>query len=280
MEKLKVGLTLGGGGARGMAHIGVLKVLEKSGIQIDYLAGTSMGGIIAAAYAKGMTAKDIEIEAKKFSKVRHLVSLLDPNPARRGFLEGNRVKKYLRTLFGPNSTFESLKIPLILNAVDLNTCSEIAMKDGPLLPAIFGTIAVPGLFPPTPHNGHLLIDGGVLNNVPTSQMKTFGADIVIAVDVLTDPILEPSSTDGSFKTHFPVHLPDFFSDLYRAFIIMSSQNTRLMLEANPPDVLIHPDIPEDITMFLGFLHVSEVVAAGERAAVQALPQIEELLRAG
>jgi len=277
MAELKVGLALGGGGAHGMAHIGVLKVLERAGIQIDCLAGTSMGGIIAAAYAKGMSAKNIEIEAIKFSKVRHLVSLLDPNPARRGFLEGNRVKKYLRTLFGPDPSFENLKIPLILNAVDLNTCKEIAIAEGPLLPAIFGTVAVPGLFPPAFHNGHLLIDGGVLNNVPTSHMKQFGADIVIAVDVLTDPITEPSGAAVSSKTHFPVHLPDFFIDLYRAFIIMCSQNTRLQLEANPPDVLIHPDIPADITMFLGFLHVSEVIAAGERAALQALPQIQSLL---
>jgi NTE family protein len=195
-------------------------------------------------------------------------------------LEGNRVKKYLRTLFGPDPFFENLRIPLILNAVDLNTCTEIAMMEGPLLPAIFGTIAVPGLFPPASRNGHLLIDGGVLNNVPTSHMKPFGAEIVIAVDVLTDPIPEPSGAAVSSKTHFPVHLPDFFIDLYRAFIIMSSQNTRLQLEANPPDVLIHPDIPADITMFLGFLHVSEVIAAGELAAVQALPQIESLLKAG
>lgn len=280
MAKQKVGLVLGGGGARGMAHIGVLKVLERSGIQVDYLAGTSMGGVIAAAYAKGMSAKDIEFEAIKFSKVRHLVSLLDPNPSRRGFLEGNRVRKYLDTLFGPDTSFENLKIPLILNAVDLNTDKEVAMTKGPLLPAIFGTIAVPGLFPPASRNGHLLIDGGVLNNVPTSHMKPFAADIVIAVDVLTDPIPEPSRVAFSSKNHFPVHLPDFFIDLYRAFIIMSSQNTSLQLEGNPPDVLIHPEIPADITMFLGFLHVNEVIAAGERAAVQALPQIESLLKAG
>jgi NTE family protein len=199
--------------------------LEKADIQIDCLAGTSMGGTIAAAYAKGMSAKNIEIEAIKFSKVRHLVSLLDPNPARRGFLEGNRVKKYFRTLFGPDPSFENLKIPLILNAVDLNTCTEIAMAEGPLLPAIFGTVVVPGLFPPAFHNGHLLIDGGVLNNVPTSHMKQFGSDIVIAVDVLTDPIREPSEAAVSSRIHFPVHF-DFFIDLYRAFIIMCSQNTR------------------------------------------------------
>jgi len=144
MAKIKVGLALGGGGARGLAHIGVLKVLEREGIQIDCLAGTSIGGVIAAAFAQGRTAEELEAEATKFSKVRHLVSLLDPNPARRGFLEGNRVRKYLLSLFGPDQSFENLKIPLILNAVDLNTCAEIAISEGPLLPAIYGTIAVPG----------------------------------------------------------------------------------------------------------------------------------------
>jgi NTE family protein len=280
MAKYKVGLALGGGGARGLAHIGVLKVLEENHIQIDCLAGTSMGGVIAAAYALGMSAEDIENEAIKFSKVGHLVSLLDPNPARRGFLEGNRVKKYLQSLFEPVQFFENLKIPLILNAVDLNTCQEIAMTEGPLLPALLGTIAVPGLFPPAAHNGQLLIDGGVLNNVPTSHMKSIGADLIIAVDVLTDPVPEAPRMNGSTKTHFQVPLPDFFVDLYRALIIMSSQNTRLQLLANPPDILIHPDIPADITMFLGFLQIHEVIAAGERSALQALPQIESLLETG
>jgi NTE family protein len=182
-------------------------------------------------------------------------------------------------LFESTQFFENLKIPLILNAVDLNSCAEIAMSTGPLLPALLGTIAVPGLFPPWPHNGHLLIDGGVLNNVPTSHMRSSGADVVIAVDVLSDPIPEPVETVGSQRPHFPVPLPDFFIELYRALIIMSSQNTRMQLEANPPDVLIHPDIPADITMFLGFLQVHEIIAAGERSALQALPQIESLLEA-
>jgi len=280
MAKLSIGLALGGGGARGMAHIGVLKVLERAGIHIDYLAGTSMGGIIAAAYAKGMSADEIEVEAVKFSKVRHLVSLLDPNPARRGFLEGNRVKKYLHSLFEPAQSFEDLKIPLTLNAVDLNSCAEIAMKEGPLLPAIFSTVAVPGLFPPVSNNSYLLIDGGVLNNVPTSHVKKMGADIVIAVNVITDPTLEPSRLSVPIKTHIPVPLPDFFLDLYRALIIIISQNTRNRLEANPPDIFITSDLPTNVTMFLGFLQVRDVIAAGERAALLALPRIQSLLEGG
>jgi NTE family protein len=277
MVKLKVGLALSGGGARGLAHIGVLKVFEKNGIHIDCLAGTSIGGVIAAAYAQGMSAEDLENEAIKFSKVRHLVSLLDPNPARRGFLEGNRVKKYLQSLIDPEQIFENLKIPLIINAVDLNTCQEVALMEGLLLPAVLGTVAVPGLFPPVSYNGHLLIDGGVLNNVPVSHMKSVGADFVIAVDVLSDPIPESSRVTGSTKNHFPVPLPDFFLDLYRALIIMSSQNTHMQMAANPPDILIHPDIPADVSMFLGFLQVREVIEAGEKSALQVLPQIEALL---
>ncbi len=279
MAKRKIGLALGGGGARGFAHIGVLKVLENAGIQIDCLAGTSMGGVIAAAYAQGLSAKELEEEAIRFSKVRHLVSLLDPNPARRGFLEGNRVRKYLHSLLGAVQSFEDLKIPLLLNAVDLNTCAEITMMEGPLLPAIYGTIAVPGLFPPVSLGNSLLIDGGVLNNVPICHMKTLGADIVIAVDVLTDPVLEPSTAANHHIGHFPVPLPDFILDLYRALIIMVSQNTRLQLEANPPEVFIHPDIPANITMFLGFLQVHELIAAGEHAAQQALPLIQSYVEA-
>jgi len=111
-------------------------------------------------------------------------------------------------------------------------------------------------------------------------MRSFEVNFVIAVDVLTEPIPETSGAAVPSRTHFPVPLPDFFIDLYRALIIMSSQTTRLQLEANPPDILIHPDIPADITMFLGFLQVHEVIAAGEQAATQALPQIKALIKGG
>jgi NTE family protein len=275
----KLGLVLGGGGARGMAHIGVLKVLDQAGIQIDCIAGTSMGGVIAAAYAKGLSAVEIESEATHFARIGNIIKLLDPNPSRRGLIEGNRVRNYLEELFGSDSSFEMLRIPLALNAVDLNSGCEVIMKSGPLLPALLATTAVPGLFSPVRKEGYHLVDGGVINNVPVSSAKALGADLVIAVDVQSSPSPEYPWQEGLNELHLPGYLPAFFNNFYQAFLIMIAQSTQSHLTTNPPTILIRPLIPVDLTMFLGFSRSKEAIELGEQACQNALPQIKEILLA-
>ncbi len=278
MQKRKFGLALGGGGARGLAHIGVLKVLEQAGIVPNYISGTSMGAIIAAAYALGLPIHEIEKKAMQLSKARELIKLLDISPKRRGLLEGNRVRSYIRSWLGEDHTFEDLSIPLVLNAVDLLTASEITLLSGPLLPAILASCTVPGLFAPYQLGPYRLVDGGILNNVPVRQLYELGAEFVIAVNVQTDPRIETSNEKIPLKIEWPFTLPEFFIDFYWAELIMVSELTRRQLEETPATIEIYPSLPPEITMFLGFPRATEIIAAGEEATRVALSKIQTALQ--
>jgi NTE family protein len=275
--KPKIGLALSGGGARGFAHIGILKGLEAAGIGIDFIAGASMGGVIGACYATGLTARQLEDRILDLSRMRELMKLIDLAPHRRGLLEGNKVRAYLADVLNEDSTFESLPIPLSVTAVDLLQGKEVVLNHGPLLPAIMSTIAIPGLFAPTIMGSYRLVDGGVLNNLPFDHVRAMGADIVIAVDVQLDPQYELPWQDLPEKPHWPIRLPDFFLDFYRAELIMISAINQMRLLNCPPDMLIRPPIPPDITMFLGFPYGKEIIAAGEQAIEGALPRILEII---
>jgi len=273
----KLGIALSGGGSRGFAHIGVLKVLEQAKIPIRFISGTSMGGVIAAAYASGMPISQLEDTALKLAHVKELIKLLDISPARRGLLEGTRVRNYLRTLFSENINFEDLIIPLALNAVDIITGKEITFTSGPLFPALLATCAVPGIFPPVEIDQYRLVDGGVLTNIPTQQVKDLGSDLVIAVNAQIDPRDERLENDIPIKMNWPVPLPEYLVDLYWAGFIMVSKLSHQQLDKYPPNVYIYPRISSEITMFFGFTRVEEVIKSGEVAALEALPSIYDLL---
>jgi NTE family protein len=278
MAKLKIGLALSGGGARGFAHVGILKGLEAAGISVDYIAGASMGGLIGACTAAGYSPAFLEERILELSRMREIMKLIDLAPYRRGLLEGNKVRAYLLELF-EERTFESLDIPLSVTAVDLLQGKEVVLNSGPLLPAIMSTIAIPGLFAPNTYGPYRLVDGGVLNNLPFDHARSMGADIVIAVDVQLDPHYELPWQDLPEKPHWPIRLPDFFLDFYRAELIMISAINRMRLQNCPPDMLIRPTIPPDITMFLGFPYGKEIIKAGEQAIAGALPGIIEMIEA-
>ena len=280
MKNKKIGLALSGGGARGLAHIGFLRVLEDAGVHIDMLSGTSFGGIIAAAYAAGFSMDYVEQEALKLSNLRELIKLLDINPARRGLMEGNKVKEYMTRLFGADRQIENLNLPLTLNAVDIKTGKEVVFSKGPLITAIMSTIAIAGIFPAVRYKGYLLVDGGTLNNLPINLARAMGADVVIAVDVQNDPhhekipYQEPKRTLGFFS------FPEYFSDFYRAQIIMINELKEANLKIHRPDILISPDMSPDINMFSGFTRASEVIESGKEAARDRLPEILQLCQSG
>jgi NTE family protein len=270
---------MSGGGARGLAHVGILKVLGAAGIPIDCVSGTSMGGLIAAAYACGIPVSEIEEMALRLSHPRELVKLLDVSTQRRGLLEGARVRDFLARLF-IDQNIENLPIRLALPAVDLVQSREIVFTSGLVLPAVLATIAVPGLFPPVQIGAYRLVDGGVLNNLPVDRVRELGADIVIAIDVQFNPYTEKPWQDLPERPHFPVPLPDFFLDFYRAQLIMIAELTKAHMETCPPDLLLHPPIPPDLDIFLGFPRIPEAIAAGEECARQALPKIRRLIGSG
>lgn len=269
----KIGLALSGGGVRGFAHIGVLKVFEREGIPIGCISGTSMGGIIAAAYASGTSLAVLEERANNFSNIRELMKLVDLTPARRGLLDGSHVRAYLGDMFPESLTFEGTKIPLSLNAVDLIKGREVTLCSGPLFPAVQATCAVPGIFPPVTLGDYRLIDGGILNNVPVEQTKELGADITIAINAQVDPCDEDVQVEIPIKINFPIPLPEYFIDLYWAGFIMVSRITHTHMQQYPPDIYVYPRLSPDITMFFGFRRAREIIEAGEAAAIAVLPDI-------
>jgi NTE family protein len=273
----KLNLALGGGGARGLAHIGVLKVLEKAGLPIGFLAGTSMGGLVGALFAAGWSAEQLEAEALALSSFRRLVKLVDLAPARRGLLEGQRVREHLNEMLGEDLTFEQLPKKLALIAVDLCTAQEVILRQGSVVESVLATTAVPGLLPPVYSGNCQLVDGGILNNVPADVARAEGEGPVVAVDVSpTFPLQPPGSNDNGDKL-WPAIFPQFAQDFYTAELIMVSALTRTRLQRTPPDLLIKPPIPPSISIFWGLTRAPEAIAAGEQAAIEALPNIEKLL---
>jgi NTE family protein len=276
-RKPVVGLALGGGGARGLAHIGVLKVLEEEGIPVDCLAGTSMGGIIAAAYAVGLPVTELEAEALRLANLSHLARLVTWTPPWQRLSGGNRARRYFTKILGEDLTFDTLHLPLALTAVDLVRGREVILREGPVIDAILATAAIPGAFAPVEMNGYRLVDGGVLNNVPADVARQLGATVIIAVDVAfevcySDPEEVPSSSSGSAL------LPAILRDVWQAELIMIRALSETRLGQARPEVIIHPPIPPDITFFTGFTRAEELIAIGEQATREALPQIHQAIQ--
>ena len=275
----KIGLALSGGGARGLAHIGVLKVLEREGIPVDFLAGTSMGGVIAAAYASGLSVDYIEKEALRMGRLRNLITLLDRSLPRRGLVEGQKVQEYLTTHLG-DKTFEEMKIPLSLVAVDLISGQEVVLNSGSVVDAVRATVSLPGVFAPFRLGDYLLVDGGVLNNLPADVVRHTGADVVIAVDVSTgvnglSRLLEVEQ-QGLPLTQLPL----IIETLRRTVGIMEGQIMAYKLQEANPEILIHPALDDSITLFNGFPRAAEIIALGEEAAREAVPRIRQALQSG
>lgn len=271
MNRKTVALALSGGGARSLAHIGVLKAFQRHNLPIDAISGTSMGAIIAAAYALGIPLDEIEALAGQMASRRTLIRLLDPSPSRRGLLEGERVRGFLAPLF-LDRTFADTRIPLAIPAVDLRSGGEVVFTEGLIFPAVLASMAVPGVFPPVEAGDYRLVDGGVLNNLPVDHARALGGQVVIAVDAQFDPFHQKPWQEEAAS--FPAPVPRFFLDFYRAELIMIAQITRWKLESVRPDLLLRPPVPLDITMLIGFHRAHEIIAAGEQVVED---HIEEIL---
>lgn len=181
MKDLKVGLCLGGGAALGIAHIGFLEELEKNDIKIDMIAGTSIGALIGGAYASGVGVDKMLDWVDEFNRRRILDLNLNPlSPD--GVMQGRRVEKYLDGMVG-GKTFDDLKIPFRCVACDLKTGREVVFDKGDLTEAVRASISVPFAFSPVKKDDMILVDGGVVNNLPVDVVRSLGADVVIAVDL-------------------------------------------------------------------------------------------------
>ena len=179
-----LGLALGSGGARGIAHIGFLQALEEADIRPDYVSGCSMGSIVGACYCAGVplaTLKEVALSLK-LSKI----ATLNINPIRsNGLLRFDKARKILEEYLG-GLTFQDLKIPFSCIAVDLKEGKVIELKEGNVIDAILASSTIPGAFTPSVIEGRTLVDGGILERVPTKEVRDMGADVIVAVDVLGD----------------------------------------------------------------------------------------------
>lgn len=175
----KLGLALGAGGSRGVAHIGFLKALEENGVKPDYICGCSMGSVVGAAYAAGMSIDDMQ-------RAVYQLRLLDliAVPSQRGGLLGTRKMQKILTKYLGDLDFSDLKIPFRCVATDLCSQSLVEFSQGSVIEAIVASSSIPVLFHPLEKDGMRLVDGTVLERVPAAQVKAMGADVVVAVDAL------------------------------------------------------------------------------------------------
>ncbi len=175
---MKIGLALSGGAARGIAHIGVLKYLEELGVKPVFVAGTSAGSIVGALYCSGKTVDQM----KNVTKTISWKDLINVSYPKKGIIDSKRLLKILKEHLG-EITFENLEIPLLVNAVDLVSGQEIVIEEGLVAEAVQASCAVPGIFTPVKWKDYLLVDGGLLDNVPAVHLEKKNIDFKIAVNV-------------------------------------------------------------------------------------------------
>lgn len=254
----RVGLALGGGAARGIAHIGVLQVLEKHNVPVDCIAGTSAGAIVGGLYAAGLTPDAMENLMRELSWME-IASFALP---KLGLLNFDRIASWIEECLGdlPNS-FERLRIPFAAVAADIVTGELVAINSGRLAHALQASSSVPGIFTPTQFNSRLLVDGGILNNLPVTITRRLGADYVIAVDLL------PPGTVGGKK-------PDNVMELTVTAIYMLMRSTHN--EGSLADRVILPQIGHINLADLS--KVDELLQAGRAATEKIIPQIENDLQ--
>ena len=276
-EQPRLGLVLGGGGARGLAHIGVMKVFQRELIPVDLIAGTSMGGLVGALYAAGVPIETVEKEVGRLSDVKEQMKLVDLHLTSSGLsVSGRRIYNFMADLLGDDLTFDQLALPLSMVAVDINTGCDVVLQGGLVIDAVRATISVPGVFKSVELGDYRLVDGGVLDNVPVDVVRSMGATRTIAVDVLPSfsrnkPGMQPIETGLQLP-----FVPSSLNEVYNAIMIMIAALTDCRLREYPPDFLIRPELPAEVTLLSGFGRAEEIIAAGEKAAEEALPQIRAL----
>ncbi|MDR3563861.1 MAG: patatin-like phospholipase family protein [Negativicutes bacterium] len=249
-----IGLALGSGGLRGMAHVGVLRVLEQENIPVSFIAGSSIGSLIGALYAAGLNS-DMILKLALNLKRRHWLDFIIP---KMGLVAGDRALEMLR-LLTQHKSFDQMNIPLAIVATDLNQGREVVLREGEVAQAVRASISVPGIFVPYQMGDMLLVDGAVLNPTPIDVAHRMGADIVIGIDLV------PSGTVANITNMFDV--------LIQSIDIME----RELFQNRLPycDVLVRPDIAHISPS--AFDSVEECVALGEKAMVAALPKVRHLL---
>lgn len=276
---MNITLALGGGGAKGNSHLGVIRRLEKEGYKIQAVAGTSFGGIVAVFYAAGHPINEIEDMFAGLDQA----SLYGHSPEQAPSLLGLAgAEKWLREVFG-EKTFADLKLPCAVTAVDLKCGCEVVLSEGPVVDAILATVAVPGVLPHVHLDDWELVDGGVLNPVPVSVARSLLPKLPVVAVVLTEPLGVPART---WTLPLPNVLPRALMDrlarvsyahafdiFLRSLDIVDRAIAEYRLEADKPAVIIRPDV-HHLDLF-SKVDVRAVAQLGEDATEAVLPELKE-----
>ena len=285
---MKIGIALGGGGARGLAHIGVLRALENSGVKPDMICGTSMGALIGAMYAAGISPADIEKRCNSFigtdiyaalgfnsmpegtskSFYQRIVDKLKQkamfylSDVKMAFMEKSAVDAMI-AYFLPPVNFSDLKFPFSCVAVDIARGAETVLGAGPVRPAVVSSMSIPGILPPVKQNGSVFVDGGVLQMVPAKALKNAGCDFVLGVAV-----------SSKIKAVSAEELGSSFNISQRSSEIAYAMLTEL--QAGYSDYTIIPPVGGVKWYEMKKLH--EVVLAGENETIKKIPELKKMIK--
>ncbi|OIK14056.1 esterase [Bacillus sp. MUM 116] len=249
-----IGLALGSGGARGFAHLGVIKGLLDEGIPIHLIAGSSMGALVGSFYGTGIEVNRLY----KLSIAFKRKYFLDFTVPKMGFIAGKKVKEFVR-VFTHGKNIEDLSLPIGIVATDLLTGEKVVFRTGPVAEAVRASISIPGIFVPEKYKGRILVDGGVSDRVPVSVAKDMGADIVIAVDV------------SMVKRN--AEITSIYDVIMQSIDIMQTEiiNTREIAA----DIMIRP--PVEMFSSRAFTNIEEIIKAGEDEIKKHIPQIKQVI---
>jgi NTE family protein len=260
-----IGLALGSGAALSMAHIGILKVIEKENIPIDIVVGTSMGAVIGALWASGKSGSDMERIMGAFKKKIQTFRMIDLTFPSKGVLKGREVKRFLVSFFG-KTTFRDLRMPFKVVCCDIETREEVVLEDGSLADAVMASVAIPGAFEPVMIGGRMLVDGGIINPLATSVLMKRGVSKIIAVNTL------PSPEDIQQSKKKVTNILDIIVNTLQA-----SEYLLAEMSCQDVDIAMHPILPT--VDWYEFYEYPRVIERGVQEALKFLPQLRELASA-
>jgi len=297
---LKFGLALGSGSARGLAHVGVIQVLEAYNIPIDIITGTSIGSVVGSLYATGASIDQLEEAALSMKKSTTLF-LIDPALPHSGLISGKKIEEMLNDLALEDKTFDDLKIPFAAVATDVESGAEVILTQGKVMDAVRASISIPGVFTPVKYQDYYLVDGGVVDPVPVDVAEKMGADIIIAVSLAkispyTTVLIINKETGNLEEVEKSSILqqkieevkatfegPNIFEVIIQSIDIMEAKITDQSLEG--ADVVIVPFGIKDINLFdfdkvnlFDFDKAESVIKGGVMATLINIPEIKRAIK--
>lgn len=270
-NRRKTALVLGSGGARGWAHIGVVRALFRRGFRPDLVVGTSIGALIGAMIAADVfEAFDQEIAA--LTPVKLAKFFTEMHLPQAGLLSGKPIVEWLEQshLLGKH-TFADLKIPFAAVATDLHRERSVLLQEGHVAQAVRASISIPGIFDPVVRDSAVLVDGGLTSPVPVAEARKLGADVVIAVDINTHSPDEVLLAEGQVPP-----MPTLFTTLLQTMRMIENETCRHTLQVDPPEILIRPAVGHLQT--LEFYAGKALIATGERAVAEVEDALGALLK--